>query len=383
MKKAAYAIVTLALLYLAASIINNTFYIYKPFKLGMNWADLRQTEEEKNCLQFIEREMDESSYGIYTNYLDKTEATELAGGHEVLSESEGIIMLYSVQKGDKAMFDKHFSIVKNNMTMKSGLIRWRINRNSGLLPASSASIDDLRIIRALFFAYDRWGDKEYRKMLVKVARAVRSKELYQNCLVDFYDENMNTKAKTLTLSYIDLYTVELLSRLDSKWNKVRASGDGIISGARISEEFPLYHKSFDIDSGKYSDDSEINIIDSLLVALHLSEVSERPDEVLKWIKGQLEENQGVFLSYDARTGRPTSNNESTAAYGIIAQIAANTGDLELQKKAEEKMLKYQITDATSKLYGAFGTEIKKEVYSFDNLQALLGLQKYKYIKVNE
>ena len=65
-------------------------------------------------------------------------------------------MLYAVQGGDKALFDEHFDIIQN-MILDDGVIAWRVGKNGQPLTKASAFIDDIRVIRSLIFACDRWG----------------------------------------------------------------------------------------------------------------------------------------------------------------------------------------------------------------------------------
>lgn len=70
---------------------------------------------------FIEKDLSKSGYGIYTNYIDKSSEGDITKGHSVLSESEGLMMLYSVNANNKELFDEHFDIVKE-MRLKMDLL---------------------------------------------------------------------------------------------------------------------------------------------------------------------------------------------------------------------------------------------------------------------
>ncbi|MFZ5967200.1 MAG: glycosyl hydrolase family 8 [Bacillota bacterium] len=349
---------------------------YREVKLGIHWTDYPKTYEEQLCYQFVAEMLSSPTYGIYTNYLEDSSFQEdEAKGHQILSESEGLMMLYSVKANEKKVFDQHAYVVSEYMVLPNHLFRWRIDRNGEKISESSAAIDDLRIIRALLLAYDRWGDRQYKGMLFKATKAVQKYEVDNNQLVDFYDSNSKEKASSITLAYIDLYTMDLLSKIDASWEKVEANGKEVILRGKISEDMPFYHKTFDYKTRQYHVDEFVNMIDTMMILKHLSEVGECPDDAILWLIDQMKTKGGVYLRYHASSGEAMSTMESTAVYALGAQIAVNIKNDELYEMMINKMLRYQIYLPSSGLYGAFGDEIKQEVYSFDNLNALLAFRK--------
>lgn len=331
-------------------------------------------EEEKICLKFLEGNMMSESGGIYTNYLENFRVEEMAGGHEILSESEGLIMLYYVKTQDKDEFDKHFDIVKNKMLDETGLIKWRIKEDNHELSISSATIDDLRIARALIYAYDIWEDKKYYKLLKKINKGMLKYNIYKGCLNNYYDMKYKDKAEEIDAAYIDLYTIKLLSNINNEWFDVYNQGINVIEEGYLSNEFPLYEKTYDITKSKYLSSEVINSIDTLLVVLHLSEVGLVKNETIEWIKDQLIYEDGIYIQYNIKTGKPINKIESTATYAIAARIAKNIGDKALYEALINKMLSLQVVDEFSLLYGGFGDIDTLKVYSFDNLQALLAFK---------
>lgn len=331
-------------------------------------------DKEKICLEFIKENMTSESGGIYTNYLEKNKMSEMASGHEILSESEGLIMLYYAKAKKKNEFDKHFNIVKSKMLDESGLIKWRIKEDNYNLAMSSASIDDLRIIRGLMHAYDIWGDKEYYDTLEQISSSVLKYNIYEGCLNNYYDMKYKYKSKEIDVSYIDLYTMKLLSKINNKWIDIYDRGLNVIQDGYISNKIPLYRKTYDIEKEKYIDSETINSIDALLVVLHLSEVRLEKKESIEWIREQMKDGKGIYANYNVETGKPMNKVESTATYAIAARIARNIGDTSLYKALIDRMLELQVTDTHSPLYGGFGDINSLEVYSFDNLQALLAFR---------
>lgn len=344
------------------------------FDTGIKWENIKPNKEEALCLEFLQKSMNFDN-GIYTNYLDDEDVKDWATGHQVLSESEGLIMLYLVQKGDKILFDKHFDIVKD-MILDDGVIMWRMGKEGDILTKSSATIDDLRIIRALIFAKERWNDDKYKKMLDDLIYKVKTYEVVGQNLVDYYEAESKTMAKTINLSYIDLYTMKLLAQKDENWKGIYKSGMAIIKNGRVSDDGPFFWKCYNYDTKEYSSEDITNIIDYLKILLHLSEVGICPDFAIDWLKQQIKVNDALFNEYYTKSAKPATTLQSSAAYAITCRIAININDEKLYELMKKKLLEFQISETSSFLYGAFGNLESQEVYSFDNLQALLALQRF-------
>lgn len=156
------------LVILIGFLLFNMEYI-KPINMEVNWEDNFNPKEEKILLNFIEKDLSKKGYGIYTNYINNTSEGDITKGHSVLSESEGLMMLYAVNANNKELFDEQFEIVKN-MRLKNGLISWRKEGDEN--SDSSATIDELRIIKALLLAYNRWDKFYYKFYAINIANSL-------------------------------------------------------------------------------------------------------------------------------------------------------------------------------------------------------------------
>lgn len=335
-------------------------------------SSAKYIENEEICLEFITKKMSSLDGGIHTNYLDTNASGDLAGGHQILSESEGIIMLYYIKTNNKEAFDKHFEIVTNKFLMDDGLIRWRISEKANEVNDVSASIDDLRIMRSLLYAYSKWKDEKYINIFEKINNGLLKNNIYNGMITNFYDSQSKVLDDNINLSYIDLYTMEIVDKAEKNyWKKIKTKGLEIINSGYISDELPVYKKSYNLKVKKYDKDNKINMIDSLMVVLHLSEIGQQKSQTISWIKEQI--NSGaLYGEYDVVTAQKMNNIESTAIYALTARIAKNIDDDELYNKSIEKMITLQIKNTNSYIYGSFGDEKTLMVFSFDNLQALLG-----------
>lgn len=363
-------ILTILFLLLGRNFFNESIHFNISKKHIVAQAERKYLSSEKSCLNFIFKKMSFPSGGIYTNYLPIEQEEESLLGHKILSESEGLIMLYFATHDDKKAFDKHLDLVVTKMMGKEGLFKWVVGEEDHELSNSSASVDDLRIARSLIYAYSIWKDEYYYKILKKINEGLLKNNIYKDCLTSSYTFGSNHISNEIELSYIDLYTMQLLNTINDQWEKAYNKGLKIIENGYISDDFPLYKKNVNLDSHIYSNNKHINMIDTLLVILHLSEVGLQKDASIKWIKNKLLNEKALFNDYSIETQEPINQYECTAVYAIIARIAKEIGDEELYKFAIKRMLSLQITDNKHILYGAFGNKDTYEVFSFDNLQAL-------------
>lgn len=314
-------------------------------------------------LSFLENFMMDGG-GIRTTYLDGS--GELPSGSDVLSESQGLLMLYAAQSGNRELFEDAYSYVRGHLA-GGGLAAWVTTTADGAYK-TNALVDDLRIFRALHTANQSWGG--YGEDLRELSDA-----LYEYCtkdgqLVDFYDFKYNEQATRLTLCYADFQTLLLLSETDSRWAEVYENSLERVQAGRISENFPLYRSYFDYTKARYPA-GELNMAEALLTLLHLSEAGRLPRESFEWLRLRVMEGT-VYIRYD-QYGKPTRDgyNESTAVYALCTLIALSENDEQMAQRAIALMSQMRINDATSAFDGAFGHSDGNGIFSFDQLTALL------------
>ena len=107
-----------------------------------------------------------SSEGIRTNYLDQAHNPDYATGKEVLSESQGLLMLYAAKNGDKSLFDRAYECVNETLDNEQ-LISYRYIPSEDRVYAINAAIDDLRIIKGLLVAGEQFENEGYTQAAIK------------------------------------------------------------------------------------------------------------------------------------------------------------------------------------------------------------------------
>lgn len=369
MKKKIIIVFSLILL----TFISFIAYPYiKPLKIDYKWDNPSPSLECENTFSFITNKLSRQDGAIFTNYLDLPSKGDETKGHDILSESEGLMLQYSLEINDKALFDKHFNIIDKYMFLDNGLISWRISKDNNQ-NKTSALIDDLRIFKSLILGYDRFGEYKYRFTATKLSKAILTKSTNEELPVDFNDST--NKSNSLTLCYIDLETMNLLSKIHRNWIKITTSSEKVLNDGLISQNIPFFRKSYDIKSKTYSNEKETELLYSLMCWENKLNNGEDVSTIINWIKNNMATYGGLFSKYDNTTGNPIDNVESTAIYAVASRLAYESNDLVLYDKLYSLLSKFQIKDKTSNLHGAFGFAPKEEVYSFDNLQGLLSLLK--------
>ena len=338
-----------------------------PVKIIQTWGNGAPTSREEILYDFIQNHMTTDNGGIKTNYLNEKNDGDITKGDSVLSESEGLMLLYYLERDDKEGFNKTFEYIKNNMLLSNGLISWRVDGDKR--SAVSATIDDLRIIKALIMGGEKWNNLKYRYYAIEMANGVYRKLRTENLLVDFNDGQTNSDK--VTLCYIDLEALQYLNNIDFKWKSIRVESEKILNGGFISNKVPLYRKYYDIKTKKYDNDENVDMLLNTIILLDKAEVGQNISESLNWIIDKFKTDGAIYVSYNDATGERTSDIQSTSIYANLLQIAEIENNKELYTLALRKLNAYQVLDKKSKLYGGYGDKKTMQVYSFDNLNALL------------
>jgi len=333
-------------------------------------ADLQIPEIEKQALFFMALHMSGPQLSIYTNYLNANSYKDtIASGEDILSESQGLFLLYLLNRDKKDYFDLCLHWTVNNLYMDNGMFSW-VKRKTSKSEKINALIDDLRIVRALISAYEKWGDERYLKLAKKAAGAIKKYNTQGLIPLDFYDIATKYKANCITVSYLDLYTMKNLAVFDSRWKDIYSNSCEVIKKAKI-EGTGLYKFQYDLDKKAYMVDEEISLIQSVYAMLHLEEVGQSDKQGIEWIWNQYKKHSKLYAAYSSKTFEPVSDIESTALYALTARLLYLSGDIKRAETLLKECEKFRVYKKDSEIYGSFGNDVSMEVNSFDNLQYIL------------
>lgn len=313
--------------------------------------------------EFIKKNMMNQDGGMYCNV--KIAGTT-PGGHDVLSETQGLMMQYAVLSQNKTLFDSAWSFTRDKME-KKGLAAWYITKD-GKTAGVNATLDDLRIWAALSAADSAWGGYS------QAADTVRS-SIFLNCvkdgrLVSFYEFASSRKSSSLPLCYADIAALRSLAQADANFSNVADNALETLQAGYISNNFPLYYASYDYGTKQYAKD-DLNTAEALTTLWHLAQAKKLKPESLAWLKKQMS-GGGLAARYHV-DGTVVQGYEyhSTAVYALAALIAEEAGDRELYNASLQKMERYRNRDTDSGVYGAFGDPEAGDFPSFDQCMPLL------------
>ena len=234
-------------------------------KTGIFEALLKNATEggAKATAEFIVKYMMDGDGGIHSAY---EPGNQVNINSEVLSESQGLGLLYAVSVQDKDLFDNILGYIKAFL-WKEGLAAWRME--DGKAGSVNALIDDLRIYRALVEAEKLWGG--YASEVRLCEEALLKRAVSDGKFVDFYDFQNRVYASRFTLCYGDMQAMQLLAEGTGDLGAARAYEKTLelLERGQISNEFPLYYSWYNYDKEQYEKD-DLNTAEAMMTLLHLA-----------------------------------------------------------------------------------------------------------------
>lgn len=317
----------------------------------------------EQTLRFLEARLTTPAGGVVSGYRVKDGVA--VPGDTLLSESQGLLMLYAVQRDDQACFDRVWRAVRDGMSAY-GLTAWRVV--DGKMADVNAALDDLRIIEALALADARWG-------LYGYDAAARAEALYDRCvrdglMRDFASLKEKTTAETVTLCYMDVAAMQAAAAYDSRWAQAAAQAQALLEAPEslISEKLPLYHTRYDAKKQTYTGDT-VQMNEACVAVLNAARVGVAFPQTLDWLENTLSAGP-VYARYGA-DGQvlPGYDYESNATYALLVQIGLAAGRERMTQLALERMERRRSFDAA--MTGGYGEASSAEHFTFDELEAML------------
>lgn len=317
---------------------------------------------DRQTLRFLESRLTTPSGLVASGY--RVVDGQVVPGETLLSESQGLLMLWAAQTGDQETFDRVWRAVRDGMSA-GGLTAWRAD---GKLAEVNASLDDLRIVEALALADQRWG-------LYGHEAAARAKTLYDRCvrdglMRDFASLQGKQTADTVTLCYMDAAAMEAAAAYDPRWTEAAQTARMLLSAPEslISEALPLYHTSYDAKKKAYTGDV-VQMNEACVAVLNAVRAEAAFTQTLDWLENTLAAGP-VYARYGA-DGKvlPGYDYESNATYALLVQIGAAAGRDRMVQLALERMERRRSFEPA--MIGGYGDASAEEHFTFDELEAML------------
>jgi hypothetical protein len=332
------------------------------------------SEDEKNLYSFIQHNLALANGGIQTNCLKIPPRGDLPAGDDILSESLGLMLEYSLASGSSSLFEQQFQLLEHSFLNDDGTVSWKISGDNKSRAKTDALIDDLRICGALLSGYERWGHDRYLKRALDIGRSLKAHNIKYSVPVDYYDHDSKQSADLLSLRYIDMDAMVKLAKYDKDWISIGHKAAGILENGATDRRRIFYHEAYNPSLGTYSHKKVVNVINQLITLENSLKAGYKREGALEWLKSSFEWYGFIVDRYDASTGKPVSKSESPAAYSLCCRIYMRTGDQKTAESFYEKLNLFRVKKAGSRFSGGFAFLGSGECYSFDNLQALLTIR---------
>lgn len=331
------------------------------------WFALSSDKEKPSLTeQFIEQHM-RNENGTWATYLQEAPAVDqnIVAGREALSESLGLWMQYAVLQQDQLKLNESLDILETYFLSPQKYIYWKLHPSGQSNVSTNALGDDLRIVDSLLKAYAMWKDEKYFNVAKDIASTLRSDVWRDGYFVDFHDFKQNDSSDTLSLVYVDLSALKGMLNNSLISDSVYEQHKNLL--LQMPSDGVFYPKAFKVQSKQYTYDESVNLVDQLIVGIHLTEAGQQPAELLQFLKHEFKQRHQLMGRYDRATRVPDVTYESPAVYGFAMLLALQCDDVKWAEQLQKRMLSFRDQD---KAYPG-GYVFDNNTHFFDNLFPLL------------
>lgn len=329
-------------------------------------TDYGQYSNQENKLRsFIEKKL-LIQKGIYTNFKKQSFKEDAARGHELLSESSGMWLEYLVYSHQYKEFREFYKETKKTFDLKTQF-SYRYTPSKKKKFPVNATLDDLRIIKALQMYGEATGNKKYKKEAATRFAMLKKNTMSKGKIASFYDTDAKKQSAEGSLAYYDFQVLKYFENT-KQGQKMYRQQLAVVQNGYLGDAFPLYASSYNWQSRSYSN-ADLNTSEAMETLLHLSKINKLQKASFNWLSRQVENNT-LYNTYSVN-GNIIDRSHSAGSYAIAAMIFANEHDKKMYQKAMELVWKYQVLNKNSDIYGGIGIEHQNEAYSFNNLTTLL------------
>ncbi|RUT33646.1 glycosyl hydrolase [Paenibacillus zeisoli] len=326
---------------------------------------------ESPTLSFVEQYMTNPNGTLATYLVDaKSVNPDIVAGHEALSESVGIWMQIALANKDQTRFDGGLQILKDKFLSPQQYIAWKLQPDGTSQVHTNALGDDLRIEKALLDAYDLWHQPNYLNMAQSLAGTLRGSLLSGGYWVDFHDFNSNLSSHELSLVYIDIPAMKSMKQHGLMDQSLLVRHTELLRQKPVSGVF--YPTSFDVSTKTYITRDDANLIDQLIIAIHLTESGDPAGNLITFLKHEWETRGKLFGRYNRQSLEPTVSYESPSVYGLAIVLAMELKDQVWADELYTRMISFRGKQSPYK--GGYVANGNSHI--FDNLIPLLAESLY-------
>jgi hypothetical protein len=211
-----------------------------------------------------------------------------------VSESIGQAMEYAALLGDAALFANYATIADKYFKAPTGYFYWKIDIASHKGETSSALVDDLRTAKAYLFANEtNMGD--YREQIATLAQVIYEFDVDANGYpCDYYDGALQKKADEVSLFYLDIETMEKLSKVNPKWSVPHSKAIQILFNVP-DNPYGFYPQTFKINAKEYAWPASVNMVENLYTAMDVQYAGKSTAALVQFLKGQVRKGKYIII----------------------------------------------------------------------------------------
>lgn len=315
-------------------------------------------------MRFLQQRMQSPDGLIYYSVEHKAPAS-----YSVL-ESMGQVMEYAALVGDQELLENAAAGVEKYFRAPEGYYYWKINTDDKSGETSSALVDDLRLAKAYGIA-NQANPGRYDPEIKKLADVILKFDVDANGYpCDYYDGEGKITADDVSLFYLDVKTMDLLGRYNSKWLVPSQKAKEILLNIP-DNKYGFYPKAFNVRTKKYVVEDTVNMVENLYTALDAEDAGKNTRNFAVFLKKQMK--KGKIYNHYKLNGAPSVDDESTAVYALAVRFLMRHHETEAAAQCYRRLVDFQI-QAPDQFAGGFGDADGGLVYAFDQLETLLMLQ---------
>ncbi|WP_046227428.1 hypothetical protein [Paenibacillus dauci] len=328
-------------------------------------CSLMKTKDSSTAV-FMQSYMTNSN-GTVASYLKDKPSTDpnIVAGREALSESLGLSMQYALLSDDSKAMQQQVQLLQTHFLSPQHYIWWKLDASGHAQVSTNALGDDLRIVGALLEAYERWGQESDLTIARQITDTLWAQDQKQGYLVDYHDFVHNTSSDLLSLTYVDIATFQRMNQYGLMTDEQYRRYSDLLQ--HMPNDGTFYPRTYDVNSSEYGYDDTINLIDQLILGIHLTESGQPPQQLVAFMKKEFAQQHRLYGRYDRSTHRAAVDYEAPSVYGLAIQLAIKMNDIDWANQLYERMIQFRTADGLYK--GGYVSD--GDTHAFDNLMALL------------
>ncbi|MEW5996267.1 MAG: hypothetical protein AB1657_01585 [Candidatus Micrarchaeota archaeon] len=299
------------------------------------------------------------------------------------SETVWLVMEYALETGNRTLFDRELSFLEEKQLDPAISLAYE-ELDSSFSPKlrdgkyHATTANDIRIVRMLQDAKERWGGAEYANAAKRISDSLLAYAVYNNILMKevswgggriFPSTRMSTAGP-------EWKAMQRLAAESEEWTSVMERTRSHVLGCQESGLFwPEYDAAGPAcDYGAGMDSAQTTGIAATAIALADIQTLEPAVITFGKLTNELNRDDRISASYILQFNGVPGGSEDAATYAAVGRLAAKLERCGSAAEIRDKLLEYFVADTGSPLYGsiAFGGRAN----AYDNLQALLFLEEY-------